>query len=119
VEEMIGPAVAEAPSRTLKVNFSASNAATRTSFAGFNEEAGVYPVIWSGQEAVVMSLNYDDPADATLTKVTDSHATFSGAFNDTGGSLCVLCPEPVFRSDRHQPFTKRMGGQHPRGTGPP
>ena len=94
VEEMIGPAVAEAPSRTLKVNFSASNAATRTSFAGFNEEAGVYPVIWSGQEAVVMSLNYDDPADATLTKVTDSHATFSGAFNDTGAPYVFYALSP-------------------------
>jgi len=94
VEEMIGPAVAEAPSRTLKVNFSASNAATRTSFSGFNEEAGVYPVIWSGQEAVVMSLNYDDPADATLTKVTDSHATFSGAFNDTGAPYVFYALSP-------------------------
>ena len=94
VEEMIGPAVAEAPSRTLKVNFSASNSATRTSFAGFNEEAGVYPVIWSGQEAVVMSLNYDDPADATLTKVTDSHATFSGAFNDTGAPYVFYALSP-------------------------
>lgn len=94
VEEMIGSAVAEAPSRTLKVNFSASNSATRTSFSGFNEEAGVYPVIWSGQEAVVMSLDYDDPADATVTKITDSHATFSGAFNDTGSPYIfyALCP---------------------------
>jgi len=94
VEEMIGPVVAEAPSRTLKVNFSASNSATRTSFAGFNEEAGVYPVIWSGQEAVVMSLNYDDPADATITKITDSHATFSGAFSDTGAPYVFYALSP-------------------------
>ena len=41
-----------------------------------------------------MSLNYDDPSDATITKVTDIHATFAGEFEDSGSPYVFYALSP-------------------------
>ena len=90
-----------ASSDTLGVSFEASTPSTRTLFA--EPEGDLYPVLWTGEEMVAVSLNGEPPVSARVSPSKDSkRAGFKLSFTPSGEqsySFSALCPASAYDAD--------------------
>lgn len=85
----------EAQPETQTITFNAVSPATRTTFGTLSE--GKYPTIWSGNESEVkIAQNYSNGIEASVTKKSDTEATFGATFtDDESGSYTFYAVSPA------------------------